>query len=371
MKNSHPSLIVCGDIHCARSWNRIAEIFKGHISYLNPNQQLENLIDIVNDDPDVISLIANGDLVDYYFSERISRKSGMERKTNWEFYYDLMSKLNVKCEENVGNHDYRKEPYSYKIYGLSHVNVPGKVRLEYSSVIDHNDFRGLSEFSSIVVDVQKFDPLQKYRGNFFPTKKTIGPYQCIFLNSGSDAFVNLKNIPRYFKKTLLARWFCVDSEGFNRQDIRFVNNVLNKNFEDDLYFFTHAPLINSRKQHLGKRYQISLNKFLENNAKRGLAHKVVLNGGGEMLGVMVESEQKNIIIIASHVHNAKYYLIEKASLIATQVSIEELNSEKGNPHYIKHLTTLPLGYVHPGDGNCLGFLKITPDGFEEVVLNRV
>ncbi|HOO91098.1 MAG TPA: hypothetical protein PLA74_09790, partial [Syntrophales bacterium] len=75
-------------------------------------------------------------------------------------------------------------------------------------------------------------------------------------------------------------------------------------------------------------------------------------------------------IVCSHTHTAKYFLIHKSSLIAREVSSDELNYEKDNPSYIKQITTLPLGVVSRRRGGFkTGFLRISDHGFEEIVLN--
>lgn len=371
MQKNHPELIVCSDNHLAISWDIVAETLKNKVNFYNPNQQLRKLIKVVNKDRNVIALINNGDLVDYYFSDYITQRGLINRESNWDLYYKITYDLNKRYEENIGNHDYRKEPYNYLIYGLRHANISFRTLLRNLDKIGHHHFRGSGELGSIIVDQEKFDPLQKYKGLRRPVKKNIGPYQCLFLNSGIDAFVKSKNTLKYLKKSLLAKWFSVDSDGYRKEDIAFIREALQEKHDNRAYIFTHAPIINSRKSHVGKEYQLSLKKFLETNARQGLAHRVVLNGGEELIGGLATLKEKNVTIIASHVHNAKYYLIEKKSLIAKEVTLCDFNKERNNPEIIKQLTTLPLGIVHPKEGKHLGYLKITPDGFEEVILNEL
>jgi hypothetical protein len=85
---------------------------------------------------------------------------------------------------------------------------------------------------------------------------------------------------------------------------------------------------------------------------------------------MIRNTGKNIILVCSHIHNSKYFLIDRKTLTAREVGNGEFNLERHNPGYIKQVTTLPLGGIYRNAGGLkTGFLKISSSGFEEIVLH--
>ena len=147
-----------------------------------------------------------------------------------------------------------------------------------------------------------------------------------------------------------------------------MQSTLSKITDESTYIFIHGPLINSKKSRLGDRYPLSTTNFLAAISQQGIAYNVMLNGGGELLSVLKKAKG-NITIIGAHTHNSKYYLIDKETLVAREVTINEINAAKDNPRIIKHLTIFPLGAVQAPD-KITGYLRITPSGFIPEVLHK-
>jgi hypothetical protein len=378
-------IIVFGDVHFAKIWDDIDKILGNKLDMLNPNKELRKIVKTVNNSSNVIAAINNGDSVDYFFTDYFGNKITGDRQSNWDLFNQIIGQIEKPYFEIPGNHDYRRLPYNFNFWGLKHLNISDKARKKFGDVIGHNKFRWLNEISSLSVNEKKFDPLKKFNGFKKPVEKDFGHLHCVFLNTGSDAFVRMKNFLRYFRKIARGKnlqkivwrrdWrgaFSCDNDGFKIDDFKFIEKILGKNGKD-LYFFMHTPIINPKRSHVGREYKLNLKNLLKSIIKNDIAHEVVLNGGGKLLEklVSVNYHKKNFVIIASHIHNAKYFLIHKDSLVAKEVTIDDLNREKDNPIFIKHLTTLSLGAIdHYVKDRKVGYLKITKDGFEEVVTHR-
>jgi hypothetical protein len=373
-------IIVFGDTHYSKNWDTIDQYLKQnpHLSekYLNPNQELRKFVELINQSPHVEAVINNGDSIDYHYSDFISLLSliknsrDSERISNWDLFNSVISRLKKQYMAIPGNHDYRKEAYNYAIWGTDHVNLSKTVRKKLKHQIGHQGFRGPWELASIMVNEKKMDPLTKGRHIKKREDIRIAKYHCIFLDSGSDAFVRAGNFLKYLKKFLDTRVISYDSDGLNQDDFNYLSQVLSKNISKDILIFQHAPLINPKKSCIGKEYQLSIDTFDELTRKQKISYDTILNGGAELLKTLKNTD-KNIVLISSHIHNAKYFLIDKKSLRAKEVSNSEFNRAKNTAGIIKQITTLPLGGIYPGvGGNKIGFLKISSNGFEEQVLHH-
>ncbi|MCX6761836.1 MAG: metallophosphoesterase [Candidatus Moranbacteria bacterium] len=379
-------IIVFSDVHFAKIWDDIDKLLGDKLDMLNPNRELRRIVKIINSSTNAVAVINNGDSVDYFFADYFGNKLTGSRETNWDLFNSIVAKIKKQYYEIPGNHDYRSLGYNFDLYGLKHINISDHNRKKFAKLIGHNKFRWLKEWTTLSVNEKKFDPLKKFNGFKKPVEKDFGKFHCIFLNTGSDAIVRFKNIFKYIKKVftkstlkqivLKNNWrglvSCVN-DGIKKKDLDFINEALEKNHHREFYFFLHTPIINSRKSHPDKIYQLKMEGFLGSIAKQNLDYEVVLNGGGMFLEILTDKNylKKNFIIVASHIHNAKYFLIHKETLVAKEVTLGELNKEKNNPAYIKHLTTLSLGALDfCPENRHTGYLKISADGFREVVLNK-
>jgi len=363
-------LWVISDIHVAHSWDEINKIIKGKIRFLNPNKELKRFIRIANKDNKLAGIVINGDAVDYFFQKLdISRK---RRASNWTLLYSILKDLKKPFFEVPGNHDYRREPYNYAIYGLKHVNISSWIRRKFADQIGHNNFRWLKEWSSVGVNERLFNPFKKYKGIRYPKEKKIGKFKCLFLDSGSDANIRARDWLKCLEEFFYGKRLVIELDGPKERDVNFLAKSLGDKKREDIYVFMHAPIISPFKNRINKKYQLSLTNFLASAARQRIDHETIINNRERILDIFRRSN-KNIIFIASHIHEAKYFLIDKDSLEARQVSLKEINKNLKNPRYIKHITTWALGEI-PIERKLrkkkkTGFLKITSKGIKEIVTN--
>jgi hypothetical protein len=165
------------------------------------------------------------------------------------------------------------------------------------------------------------------------------------------------------------RWG-VKLRGLKPSDIDFVKDALVRHNSDSFYFFMHAPLINPKQSETGKQYRLSITNFNKEARIQKIDYCTMVDGRGELLEILKNSD-KNISIITSHAHLVKYFLIDKKSLTAKEVTLDICNQQRENPIYIKHVVTPSLGSISNFDPKRrIGYFKITPDGFKEVILKE-
>lgn len=373
-------IIVFSDVHYSKNWDILGTCLANHprmdATVLNPNHEFRYFIDRVNTNPNVELVINNGDAVDYYYSDYrqfpdfIRKRSKSLRESNWDLFNAALNRLNKPYLAIAGNHDYRREPYNYALWGTDHIHLPERLRKNFIKQIGHHNFRGLFELSTIISNNNPRDLIRKCKHLKTRAHLDVQNFAGIFLDSGPDAWVKSRNFFDCFKKTLRTRALSYDMDGLNSEDLDFISRVLGETQQADILIFQHAPWINTNKRNLYQSYPLSIEDFNDTNTKIGLAYHTFINGRGELLNILKDTP-KNITIIASHIHHASYFLIDKKRLTAIEVSLRELNSERANPDYIKQLTTLPLGVVCPeADSLRTGYLKISPNGFEEIVLRN-
>jgi hypothetical protein len=380
---NNKKIIVFSDVHYSAFWDEVEQLSLEH-KFINANKNLSNLITKINEDSGVLGVINNGDSVDYYFTDYFL-KIKKDADNNWDKYNKEVSRINKNYFENIGNHEYRLMPYNIGLYGLPDMGVNIKDLEHIRSKIGHDSFRWLGELSSLFFNQKKFDPLNKSNGIRSVVYHKIKDFNCIFINTGSDAFVCARNTIKYLfkffirlvlfiflKKDKSRHLISHDLDGVSKKDIASVEQLIDKNNDKNLLFFMHAPIINPCISNIGKKYNLKLSNFHMNIILHGAAEDIMFNGGGLFLKLLSDEKNKdiNFTIIASHIHNAKYFLINKQTLIAEEVTIEMLNESKNNPMYIKHLTTLGLGAVGRKSNNKeRGYLEISEDGFKEVIVD--
>jgi len=372
-------IIVFSDVHYSQNWDTIAACLEAAASsferYINPNDELRRLVEWINASPNIEAVINNGDSVDYYFTdylpvaEFISKGTDKNRTTNWELFNAIIAKLEKPYLAVPGNHDYRKEAYNYTIWGTDHVNLSSGVRKKFKKQIGHQRFRGPFELASVLSDEKTFDPPVAPGGCKNRDNRVIGKFDCIFLDSGKDAFACPSNYLKCLETLIRTRMISYDSDGLDEQDLDYVASVLSRGTRQDVMLFQHAPLINSKTSRLHHAYQLSVDSFRRLNLRQQISYNTIVNGGGRLLH-MIRNTEKNIILVCSHVHNSKYYLIDKKTLTAREVRSREFNLERHNRRYIKQVSTLPLGGIYRKVGGLkTGFLRISSSGFEEIVFH--
>jgi len=364
-------IVVFSDPHVAKSWNIIDNVLKGKTNFLNPNKEFENFIKKINKNSKVKEVILNGDVVDYYFQDYVHDSNG---KSNWDLFYSYIDKLKKPFFMVPGNHDFRKEPYNYSLYRLKHINISDKIRRKFKKQIGFYKCRWLKEFDSVLVNLKKFDAFQKYKGEKWPFEKIIRGYKCIFLDSGRDACIRMRNWPKFAKEFLFTGKLGLElfdnADGLSKDQIEFVRKSLKKPGKD-VYIFMHAPLISSQYPEY-KTYQLSEKDLFISNAKQNLNFCTMINNLDEFLDVLRKSN-KNISLITAHTHYSKYYLINKNSLKAEETSLKKLNKQAHNSNFIKQISIWPIGelsFKRRCPKRKTGYLKITPKGFKEAVVKE-
>jgi hypothetical protein len=195
-----------------------------------------------------------------------------------------------------------------------------------------------------------------------PTEERIGPFHCAFLNTCRNP-VSM-HASKYARKVLHGRNLSYDCEGITREDLDVLKKGLQGIELDSLFVFLHCPLIHSKASRIGKPYSLDTDDFVRCISRHGLGSDVMLNGGGELLAQLA-GQPKNIVIVASHCTEARYYLIEKRTLVAKEVTLQEFNEEFSSSIFIKQVITPSLT-----SGPHRGYLVITPTRVKAIDLGE-
>ncbi len=379
-----PGIIVFGDAHYARFWDHVGDVFHGRRDLLNPNAELRRFAGLAAGRHAGMPAVNLGDSVDYYFCNYNNVNNNQEN--NREDFYNEIIQLS-EYYEIPGNHDYRLYPYNLRFWGLDHINVSREERRRFARRLGHHGLRSpLTELRAVARIGAKADPLRGFRGFRQPAFRRIGAFNCIFLNTKSDAMLTAKGFARAAVRLLhdtkagspanaepRIRRIGVDSEGLNESDLGSIAGYARECGDGPVILFMHAPLLNPVCSAIGKSIPLDAGKFRRSRLVQGVGHCVAASGAGGLLRDFQSGNwrERNIAVIAAHVHDARYFLIDRETLVARQVPLRELNGEWNNHRFIKHLTILPLGAIGTAGGERkTGYGRITPVGFEEMVLRR-
>lgn len=379
MKKGGGELWVISDIHFDRYWDKLQNFFNDRriLSYLNPNNEMRKVVRMANQDDKALAMIINGDSVDHYFADylrfweffRKDRNKG--RPNNFNFFYSVLKRLTIPFYQVPGNHDYRKEAYNYRQWDrLLDVNISDKIREKYAEKIGRHKSRLFFEVNDIFVDESELAPLGDFKGFKEGAFRKIGGYDCLFFNTGSDAFVRPRNWLRYFWQVVLRGRLGLHSDGLFKKDFDLIKKYLNRDLDKTLYLFMHAPVVNTWDAKFGTFFDLDKGNLFKSMVKSNIADEVIFNGLEELFFLLVGSK-RNIVVISSHTHLPRYFLINKKKLRVKCVSLDELNKKRNEAGYVKQITTASLGSIPwKTRDKRTGFLKITPAGFEEIILHN-
>jgi len=314
---------------------------------LHPTDEIVRLIEKVNMAPNVVGVINNGTSLESDWLPRFRRmwkRYSKKRIKNWQLFYNEIDKLNKEYYEVPGHHPLRKGT-------ISHVSTNDSMTRVMPTEFGH-------EIPS---------PITKLAETDSPPDQKIGDFHCVFLNTGKDSFSKPRHWRRYAHKVMVGKRLSYDCEGIKTDDIERIHNLLEEGGRDTIYLFLHCPLINSSKNHVGKSYQLKIKSWLKSTTKQGLGHDVILEGADSLID-LISKHQKNVIIVSSHSFDSKYYIIDKNTLIAKEVDINEFNEELHNSIYIKHLNTPCLGSSRKGHKN--GYISISQYKVMEIELKK-
>ncbi|MBU4503062.1 MAG: metallophosphoesterase [Nanoarchaeota archaeon] len=375
IKTLSKDIVVISDVHAAYNWDNVAIAVKGIANFLNPNNELRKVIKKLNRSSGVGAVVFNGDAIDNFYADYLNftdffGKLKKKRKNNWDLFNKSVGNLKKKYFQIPGNHEYRLESYNYRFWSrLVAFNIPDKIRKKVAKKIGHHNHRWWFELKSVLLK-KRFKYLKKYKGLICPAFKQFDGYNMIFLNTRYDVVARMRNWWKLFKSFFRKGYFFTDAQGLRTKDIRFVRQTLADNEDDTFHIFMHVPIINSCYSRINEEYRLDLSNFRDSIAEQGLDHEVCLDNSGRFLKTLKRSK-KNIILVTSHVHDSKYFLIDKKTMKAKEVSLKHFNRKRNNPIYIKHLTTLSLGNFSPYDPyKRTGYLRISNKGFKEVVVHK-
>lgn len=331
---SNCELVVVSDTHVANVWNTINKALPSKYYFLNSNHYLTKLVKSLRKNQ---KLVINGDIVDYYYSDYSAKNP-----TNWDLFFDILSKCKCKFYFNLGNHEYRSHAYNFSIYGLRHVNISDKIRKRFLKKIKFDKFRGLNELKSVLLNIRKFNPLRKYPFKEFYNKSFNG-YELIFLNTGPDIFTKFPNLLNP-KNWLALYGDNIKSLGISLEGINFLKRTIKKSRNKDIIVFLHCPPFFAKN----KISPIRIDGDNYNNVikKHNLDYGIFISNNWEFISTLLSSN-KNLLIITSHTDMPKQYVIEKKTQILMESNIKEINRLRTNQNYIKFVSTLPLCSVSP------------------------
>jgi hypothetical protein len=386
-RNMCRKLIVFGDVHYASYWDRVAEVLTDWDDVINPNVELARFLIRMAAETSPFAAVNLGDAVDYFLCDYETGPS--PEANNRDLFYAMLDAASFVCDEIPGNHDYRLFPYNLHFWGLNRINLADRDCRRNMDRLGHRRLRNpLTELRSLAPFGSPIDPLRNFRGFRKSTFSRRASFNCIFLNTGGDDLARASGIG-------LAVWrlmrdavsrhataatippisrLSIDCIGLGRADLDLVDYGLRASGPETTIVFMHAPIINPVRGAIGTTIRLSLQRLRDSLYAQGYAHNVIASGGERLLQLFRSgaNADRNVVVIAAHIHFGRYFLIDKYSLVARQVCLEELNAAWSDARYIKHITVLPLGVIDDNAGDtCMGYGRIGPKGFEEVVLRRI
>tara|TARA_Y100000310_G_scaffold345827_1_gene470688 strand:+ start:265 stop:1365 length:1101 start_codon:yes stop_codon:yes gene_type:complete len=350
-------LLIAGDLHVAEVWEKIKEEIPRKYNFLNPNKQLKKLISKVKKNE---YLVLNGDLVDYYYSDYVPKKD----RNNWALFYEIINNCKGETFLNLGNHDYRKYAWNFSIYGLEHVNISSSVRRKYGKQIGFHKFRFLGEIKCLWVNLNKFNSLKKFRHkrNY---AVVIPGKDLVFLNTGPDAATRWGN---YLKLNTLLPMYSDPpmTLGLNPLQLRLLKRTLKLGNRKECIVVIHAPAFFSLKKL--EKVKVGWHSYSALKVKHKLNMGSFLFNGWLFLRTLIKSK-RNIIVVSSHTHLPKQYILDKKTKTLWETRMSEINKYRNNSRYVKFVTTMAMGGIIEYSRK-VGYLKISDEKIEHKVMKN-
>ncbi len=257
-----------GEKPLKNAWENLLPLKK---RFINPNNQFRAFIKIVNkkvSENDVDFVAITGDLVDFSYLPEIPKEiinlfEFNYDQTNWKTFKEITLNQNQKRKLGVipgeellcpiftipGNHDYRPYHYDLRWAGLYR-----KMGLKLDEALALND-KMLALPVTAITKTQK--SLKAYWEEINPSldfSLKLGKNNFIFLNTGSDAFKNFRD--------LLAGHPSLT--GLTIKQVKYLENIINYKIKegDNNFVLLHGPPINPKeKRNIIKRLEKKMGKI--------------------------------------------------------------------------------------------------------------
>ena len=335
-------IIVASDIHYAKVWDEIDRTLPSHLSYHNPNTALRLMLKGLNKSQ---KLFFNGDLIDYYYADYLGGN-----KTNLDLFIAELDECQAEYFFNLGNHEYRRYAYNFRVRGLRHVLISNKDRQQYLSKI-HSKFRGWKEISSMTVRMSKHNPVKlPMFSNYY--HRDFDWATCLVLNTGPELVFS----PRYTYRPKYWRWIFSTHpavRGLSESQLKYTANLLNSVDDREIIIMLHCPPF-FNPGHF-KPFKLEKRTHLFDLIMHGLTYGYFIKNNWEFMELIMQSN-KNITVVTSHTHIPKQYLIHKDSRQVSETSLTELNRLRQDASVIKFISTPALGAAHSKSEG--GYVKI-------------
>ncbi|MHA1804393.1 MAG: metallophosphoesterase family protein [Promethearchaeota archaeon] len=257
--------------------------------FINPNNQFRKFIKLMNRkvlNNELDFIVLTGDLIDFTLLSKLFKSlkkitSFKFKHTNWKIFKDII--LNsphqrryrgmIRGEELLcpiftilGNHDYRAYHYDLTWAGLYR-----KMGLNASEAVALNEFFSASPITAIISSEMVLRGYFTEINPLFDYSLILGKNLFIFLNSGSDSFLNFRD--------LIAGHPSVT--GLTKNQISYLENLIKTTIKKgmNVFFFVHGPPINTApKPYLLKR---NSNRSIEVSGKtiEDFKESTLLNSG--------------------------------------------------------------------------------------------
>jgi len=196
-------LIIISDVHYAHHWDLIKREVPEWKE--NPNEKFKEFISKTNENQ---TIIINGDLIDYYYSDYNGKK-----ESNWINAKKILNQTKAKIFCIPGNHDYYNLAYNLSFKKRLHLDFPITKKTGFTK------FRFLKEFKAACYDKKT---LKNIKENYVYCKKLdFNNKEIIMLDNGPNAitYSNIFKIIKYFKQMI-----CQDPTalGLNNDQIEFL-----------------------------------------------------------------------------------------------------------------------------------------------------
>ncbi len=265
------------------AWENLLPLKK---RFVNPNNQFRAFIKIINKkvSENAVDFVAlTGDLVDFSFLPELPKEirdlfEFNYDQTNWKTFKEILLNQNQKRKLGVipgeellcpiftipGNHDYRPYHYDLRWAGLYR-----KMGLRLDEALALND-KLLALPITAITKTQK--SLKAYWEEINPSLDfsfKLGKNNFIFLDTGSDAFKNFRDLVAGHPSLT----------GLTIKQVKYLENLINNRIKDgdNNFLFLHGPPLNPKEKRniikriekkIGKKIKTHIDEFKESLLKK-------------------------------------------------------------------------------------------------------